>query len=163
MKNIVVYYSLTGNTRQIAKDIAKKLKCKIVEIKTIKEYPSDYDELRAVGKQESIDKVEPEIKPLEVDFSKYDNIIIGSPVWRYTYAPAVRTFLHSYKDQFKYKRLFPFATYDKQLGHIFEDINRENVRTSIVKIGFEFQYEEDSSTLITPLQDVDKFIEYINL
>ena len=36
MKKILVYYSLGGNTRAVAKKIASKLKIKTVELKTLK-------------------------------------------------------------------------------------------------------------------------------
>ena len=46
MKKILVYYSLGGNTRAVAKKIASKLKIKAVELKTLKAYPDDVDVLQ---------------------------------------------------------------------------------------------------------------------
>lgn len=34
----------------------------------------------------------PEIKDIDIDLSKYDEIIIGTPVWWYRPAPVVRAF-----------------------------------------------------------------------
>ena len=39
MKAIVVYYSMSGNTKYVAELIKKKLKCDILEIKPVKSYP----------------------------------------------------------------------------------------------------------------------------
>ena len=38
MKNLVIYYSLEGNTKLIAENIAKKIDADILELKTKKEY-----------------------------------------------------------------------------------------------------------------------------
>ena len=38
----------------------------------------------------------PEIKDIDIDLSKYDEIIIGTPVWWYRPAPVVRAFLKKY-------------------------------------------------------------------
>lgn len=40
MKNLVVFYSLEGNTKFIASQIAKKVNADILELKTKKEYPN---------------------------------------------------------------------------------------------------------------------------
>lgn len=40
MKNLVVYYSLEGNTKLIAKFIAKEIGSDIIELKPKKEFPS---------------------------------------------------------------------------------------------------------------------------
>jgi len=40
MKTIVVYYSMSGNTKYVADLIKKELKCDTLELKPVKEYPS---------------------------------------------------------------------------------------------------------------------------
>lgn len=35
----------------------------------------------------------PEIKDVAIDLNQYGEIIIGTPVWWYTLAPVIRTFL----------------------------------------------------------------------
>lgn len=47
-----------------------------------------------------------EIKPLKMDVSAYDRMILGSPVWWYTFAPAMKTFLNTY--DLSGKMVFPF-------------------------------------------------------
>lgn len=42
-----------------------------------------------------LDEFMPEIRPLGADMSRYDTIILGTPVWWYTFAPAVKTFLEN--------------------------------------------------------------------
>ena len=52
MKKLVVYYSIGGNTRAVAERIARTLHADIVEIRTVKEYPDDYDVLVGLGQKE---------------------------------------------------------------------------------------------------------------
>ena len=49
-----------------------------------------------------------EIKKFDKDLSKYDEIIIGSPVWWYSITPVIRTFLH--ENDLSGKVIKPFAT-----------------------------------------------------
>ena len=44
-KVLVIYYSLTGNTRSIAEMIRKKTGGDGFEIETVRNYPADYSEL----------------------------------------------------------------------------------------------------------------------
>ena len=47
------------------------------------------------GKDEINKGFKPPIKPINIDLSQYDTIILGTPVWWYTFAPAVKTFIES--------------------------------------------------------------------
>lgn len=40
---LIVYFSYSGNTRKIANKIREKIKCDILEIKTVVPYSKDYD------------------------------------------------------------------------------------------------------------------------
>ena len=62
----------------------------------------------------------PKIRPLTVNPADYDVIVLGTPVWWYTFAPAVKTFLES--NDFSQKTIFPFATNGGRIGHTFKDI-----------------------------------------
>ena len=122
MKKILVYYSLGGNTRAVAKKIASKLKIKAVELKTLKAYPDDVDVLQSLAKKQTEIGVMPQIAPIKVDFSQYDAIVLGMPVWWRTFAPAVKTFLKSV--DWKGKNLYPFATHEGKPGHIVSDLKK---------------------------------------
>ena len=52
MKKLIVFYSLGGNTRAVARKMAQTLKADILEIKTVKTYPDDYDVLLGLGQRE---------------------------------------------------------------------------------------------------------------
>lgn len=45
MNKLIVYFSYTGNTRNIASKIKEKLNCDILEIKTEVPYSGDYNKV----------------------------------------------------------------------------------------------------------------------
>lgn len=153
MKKLVVYYSFSGNTRAIAKRIARALKADIAEIRTVKLYPDDYDVLMGLGKREVETGYMPQIVPLSVDASKYDTIVLGTPIWWGTYAPALRKFLSSIS--WKGKKVYPFATNDKSLGHISSDLKKAT-RGAILNPVFSIKF--DDKTLVTPLEDLKNWL-----
>lgn len=92
-KVLVVYYSFEGNTRFIAETIAKELGADIQELKPIKDLKSKGFSKYVWGGRQVVTKKKPELMPLEKKPEDYDIIFIGTPVWAYTFAPALRTFL----------------------------------------------------------------------
>ena len=122
MKKLVVYYSFGGNTRSIARKIAKELGADVAEIRTVKRYPDDYDVLVSLGKKEVESGYAPQIYPLAANVQEYDTVIIGTPVWWYTFAPAVKTFLRSV--DWTGKTVYSFATNGGWLGHTPSDFKK---------------------------------------
>lgn len=120
MKGIVIYYSYGGNTRGIAERISRELGADIAEIKTVKPYEGSYNDVVEQGHQEVQRGFEPEIEPVNVDLGGYDTVILGAPVWWYTFAPAVKTFLSG--ADLSDKQLYPFATNGGWIGHTFQDM-----------------------------------------
>ncbi len=156
MKKLVVYYSNGGNTRAVARRIARTLRADVVEIKPVKAYPDDYDVLVSLGKKEVESGYLPQIEPVAIDFSKYDAVVIGSPVWWYTFAPAVRTFLKNYS--LKGMKVFPFATNGGWLGHTPSDF-RKALRGAQVGAVLNVKFEEH--TQITPDSTIKEWIAQI--
>lgn len=108
MKTLIVYYSYTGNTKKIAEKIHKEIGGDIAEIKTVVPYKESYNSVVEQGKKEVNQGYMPEIEPLGVNLEEYDTIILGTPVWWYTFAPAVKTFLE--QNDFSGKKIYTFAT-----------------------------------------------------
>jgi len=99
MKALVVYYSRTGHTKEIAETIADMLSCSREEIIDTKKRSGPLGFMRSgyQTKKKSLT----DIKDLETDVSVYDLVIVGTPVWAGTVSVPVRTFLHQYKDMLK--------------------------------------------------------------
>ncbi len=95
-KILVVYYSFEGNTRFIAEAIAKELGADIQELKPVKDLKSKGFSKYVWGGRQVMARKEPELMPLEKNPDDFDVIFVGTPVWVYTYAPALRSFFTRY-------------------------------------------------------------------
>ena len=65
------------------------------------------------------DKVYPELSTEVPDFSQYDTIFVGGPVWWYTVSTPMRAFLQ--EADFMGKKVVPFTTQGSNVGTYFED------------------------------------------
>ena len=98
-----------GNTNIVAEIIAEKTGGTLFEIKPVQSYPVDYDECTKIASREKAVKARPAISSKVENFSDYDTIFIGYPIW-YGDAPMViYTFLESY--DFSGKNIVPFCTH----------------------------------------------------
>lgn len=77
MKKVIVYYSYRGNTKSIAEMIQKSTGADIARIETVVPYDGDYNSVVNQGQDEVNSGYCPEIKPLNIDLSKYDEVILG--------------------------------------------------------------------------------------
>ena len=108
MNKLIVYFSYTNHTKEIANRIKEKINCDILEIKTVIPYSEDYNKVVDDEQNSEVSNHLPKIQAINVDLSKYDEIILGTPVWWYRPAPAIRTFLS--QNDLSGKTIKPFAT-----------------------------------------------------
>lgn len=129
-KICVVYYSLTGNTEFIAEIIAEEVNANLIKIRPKKEIKQK-GLLRYLwaGKQ-ILMKETPEIYNLEEDLNKYDIIIIGTPVWAYTFSPPIRGFFS--KVSLKNKKVALFCTFDGNKGNVLSRMEKELIKDKII-------------------------------
>ena len=104
-KTIIVYYSWSGNTEIVANKIKKITGADIYKITTKIPYPNEYDDMVAQVKEDINNEKLPELNG-SVDLSKYDNIIIGYPIWIGDMALPMKSFLS--KNDLKGKDIAPF-------------------------------------------------------
>ena len=107
-KILVAYYSHSGNTKKVTELIHAQLGGDVFEIVPTKAYPNDYNSLVQVGKQEKEQNIYPEINE-NADLTAYDTIFVGTPVWWYTMAGPLKTFLK--ENDFAGKTIVPFCTH----------------------------------------------------
>ena len=106
MSNLVIYYSWTGNTRVVAQALSKALSGETREIFEHKNRIKGLGFFRAG--YEAITEKKSNIQPLNYDFSPYENIFIGTPVWASKSCPAINAFIE--KADLKGKKVYLFAT-----------------------------------------------------
>lgn len=159
-KTVIVYYSYTGHTKKIAERIQKELNCDMIELQMETPYSDDYDYVVELAKKEAKEGYMPKLKPIEVNLEQYDTIIIGTPVWWYTFAPAIRTFLT--ENNLENKTIIPFATNAGWLGHTFQDIKKLCPK-SIVKNELNIVFTEDykENELVTKETEINTWIKEV--
>jgi len=100
-----------GNTAIVAKIIAEKTGGDLFEIKVVNDkYPKGYNELTEYAKKELQQGARPEIIGKVDNFSQYDTVFIGFPVWWGDKPVPVYTFMESY--DFNGKSIAPFCTHE---------------------------------------------------
>jgi len=108
-KILIAYFSHSGNTREIAKQIQKATGGDLFEIQPVDPYPNDYQAVVDQAKKEIKAGYKPALKAKAGDVCKYDVVFIGSPNWWSTIAPPVASFLASC--DFTGKTVVPFITH----------------------------------------------------
>lgn len=156
MKTLILFYSYGGNTKKIAQMMQQEIGGDLVEIETVKPYVGSYNDIVNQGQEEVESGFMPEIKPLTVNLSEYDRIILGSPVWWYTFAPAMKTFLTT--TDLSGKQIYPYATNGGWIGHTFKDFAKSCSGASLHD-GINIRF--DKNTLRTSISDIKKWLQKI--
>lgn len=108
-KVLVAYFSHSGNTREMARQIAEATNGDLFEIVPQSAYPAQYDAVTAQAKREIGRGYRPALKGRLPDIGAYDVVFVGSPCWWGTVAPPVATFLAAY--DWSGKTVAPFMTH----------------------------------------------------
>lgn len=154
MKTLVVYYSYSNNTKQITEKIKDKLNCDILELTPTIPFSKDYQTVVDEYQNNESEKQTVEINDINIDLSKYDKIILGTPVWWYTITPVIREFLKKY--DLTNKQIYPFATNAGWLGRTFNEI--KEISNGNIKEGLSVKFENKK---ISNEQELDTWIKNI--
>lgn len=120
-KVLIVYYSRSGNTRDMAKQIQEKVGGDIVELQTVQPYPSEYKATTEQAKRELESNYFPPLSTKIENIGAYDVVFVGSPNWWSTMAMPVRTFLS--ENNLSEKTVVPFITHEGSgLGRSVADL-----------------------------------------
>ena len=111
-KKLVAYFSASGTTRKIAEIIAQVAEADLYEIMPKQPYSKAdlnwMDKKSRTSVEMSDKKFRPEIFNTDVQAEKYDEIILGFPIWWYVAPTIINTFLEKY--DFSGKKIVLFAT-----------------------------------------------------
>lgn len=157
---LIVYYSVSnGNTKRIAEQLQKVTSADIAQIDTVTPYAGSYDDVVEQGRRETKKHYRPEIKPININPLDYDTIVVGTPTWWYTMAPAMLTFLTSF--DWSGKTIIPFQTHGGWQGHVIKDIKSAcpGAKFTLEK---DIQFDsEGGSTLITKESAIEEWIQKV--
>ncbi len=143
MKILVVYYSKTGKTKEIAHSIANELadgnevKMRRIKMKTERNLLATY----LLDAKKAIKREKPEIEVTDYDHTDYEFIFLGTPVWSAKPAPAINTYLD--RSDFKDKKVALFVTLgmtggEKVVKILSEEIEKKGgkiIDSIIIKTG----------------------------
>ena len=108
-KSIVLYFSVSSNTRAVAEIIRAQTGADIEEIRPATPYTAEYSALVEQAKREIRAGYRPPVAELEHDLSAYGVIYLGTPNWWSTIAPPVASLLEKY--DLAGRRIAPFITH----------------------------------------------------
>ena len=111
-KTLVAYFSASGVTAKLAKTLSSVTGADLFEIKPVTPYTAkdlDWMDKKSRSSVEMSDKkFRPEISNPDAQVEKYDEIILGFPIWWYIAPTIINTFLEKY--DFSGKKIVLFAT-----------------------------------------------------
>ena len=113
-KTLVVYYSASGNTERVAKDIAEAAGADLFEIVPTEIYTSDDLDWTNPDSRVSREHDDESLRDVPLtttevpDWDSYDTVFIGYPIWWGIAAWPVDTFVKN--NDFTGKTVIPFAT-----------------------------------------------------
>ena len=112
VRSIVVYFSCTGNTKAVAEEVAAQTGSELHEIVPEEPYTEEDLNYNNDNCRANIEMNDPEsraaISNTIENFSEYDTIYIGYPIWWGSLPRIMNTFLDTY--DFSGKTIVPFCT-----------------------------------------------------
>ena len=160
MKTLILYYSqAVGNTERIAKLLQERLNADMEKIDTVVPYTGTYQEISAQGHDEVNRGYKPEIKAIKSDLKIYDRVIVATPTWWYTMAPAVLTLLSTI--DLKGKEVILVQTHAGWQGHCLEDMEKLCNGSNIISKK-EIQFDSTGGAeIITKTSEIEGWIKNI--
>ncbi len=125
---LVAYFSATGTTANVAKNLATVINAPVYEIKVAQPYTNtdlDWQDENSRSSLEMEGKVPyPELADLNVPVKDYDIIFLGFPIWWGTAPKIINKFVQSY--DLSGKKIVLFATSGGSgLGYTATDLRKD--------------------------------------
>lgn len=136
-KTLVVYFSWSGNTAEMASHIVEQTGGDLYEIEPKTAYPTDYSKCGDIAKVERDENARPEIANLPVSIDEYDTILVGYPIWWHTAPMIVGTFLENYDltgvDVYPFTQSASMDTeqFDNSMNFVRENADGANVHDGL--------------------------------
>ncbi len=159
---LVIYYSFTGNAKKIANYVKEKKNADILELEPKTPFSSSsYDEVVDQWQNNDI-KRDVEIKDVNVDLSKYKNIVLITCTWWYGISPVMKRFLKEY--DLSGKNIITASTNAGWIGHSLKDYGAL-LKDSNIKGELNLRFSSSKGNrdeMITSIKDVDDWIKKLD-
>jgi flavodoxin len=133
-KVLIVYYSRTGNTERAAEELAKLLNADVEKLVDCENRNGAWGYLIG-AKHASSEKLtvieQPRHEPIN-----YDLVVLATPMWVINMAPALRTYIHYYKNDLK-RVVFLVTQNGSCNGKIYEEMRNSvgKLPSAVLDIG----------------------------
>lgn len=118
---MVIFFSWSGNTRDIAAQIHRKVGGDLLELELVKPYSTTYNTCLDEAKRDQEQDARPELKTKITGMDRYDVVYLGYPNWWATIPMPIATLLETY--DFSGKTIAPFCSHGGgRLGQSVTDI-----------------------------------------
>lgn len=107
-ESLVVYFSWSGNTENVAKSVQSQTDSDIFEIVPATSYSDDYDTVLDVAQEEQKENARPAISGSIENIDQYDVVYVGFPNWWGDMPMILYTFFDTY--DLSGKTIAPFCT-----------------------------------------------------
>lgn len=155
---LIIYYSFTGNSKKVAEYVRQKLSADTLELEPKVPFSSDYDEVVSEWQNNDI-KRDVAIKPINIDLTQYNKIVLITSTWWYGITPVMKKFLKEY--DLSGKDIIVASSNAGWIGHCFKDY-RELLPHSNIKGELDLVFSAETGKrdhLITSEEEIDKWIK----
>ena len=144
-KTLVAYFSRTGNTRLVARQVRRATMADLFEIEPADPYPEDYGETVAQAQKEQDAGFEPPLKTTVPNIAAYQTVFLGFPIWGMNAPTVIKSFLS--RHDLAGKTLVPLITHGGYgLGRSLATVAAGAPRARRVQ-GFSMQAEQEREVL----------------
>jgi flavodoxin len=153
-KALIIFYSWSGNTRGVAREIQKQTGFDTIELELVKPYSTDYNTVLNEAQRDQHNQARPALKT-KIDSQKwaeYDTIIIGYPNWWASIPMPIATLLESY--DFNGKTILPFCSHGG--GRFGQSITAISKLAPKAKIGSGLSIHYSGGSTLS--KDVEKWL-----
>ena len=156
MKKLVVFYSLDGSTKFIADIIAEKTGADQLRLQPAKQLDSRKFSKFFWGGKQVLTRKKPDLEPFDKNPADYDLIFIGTPVWAWTYTPALRSFFDLVKLQ--NKKIVLYDCHAGSPGKTLDDMKEALEGNEIIDM---YEFEEPIKREEIAGEMAEKWIEEV--
>ncbi|MDD3375061.1 MAG: flavodoxin [Candidatus Omnitrophica bacterium] len=149
MKSLVVFYSFEGNTRFVAENVAREIGGDLLELKPKSDVKSKGFMKYFWGGRQVVMCKTPELEAFDKNPEDYDALVIGTPVWSFSYAPAIRSFFRNVN--LKNKKIAIFCCFQGVQANTLDKMKLALKDNEII----------EQKGFINPLSDKDQTLDQI--
>ena len=149
-KTLVAYFSASGVTAKLAKNLTEAAGADLYEIKPAVTYTNadlNWQDKKSRSSVEMNDKTfRPAIADTDANIADYDTIFVGFPIWWYVAPTIINTFLEAY--DFSGKTIILFATSGGSgMGNSAKELRLSVSDSAVIKDGKRFSANASVSEL----------------